>query len=150
MRLQSRRPLFLLVSAHIVLGSLCYTLIFNRLQPLIGFRHTVWIMALTMVMTLLVPIGSLRIRLPQGPCRRIFEAAAWKEPAFVLWALCLFVSLLGLYLPSVYIQLYGMDYMSEDLAFYLLPVSNAGSFFGRLVRSRSPADTALTHTSNGR
>ncbi len=65
--------------------------------------------------------------------RRLFDTQAWKEPDFCLWAAFLFLSLLGLYLPSYYIQLYGIGIIDRDLALYLLPILNAGSFFGRLV-----------------
>ena len=86
-----------------------------------------------MLVTLLVPVLAMRMRTKPDKIRRLFDAKAWKEPPFTLWACYLFVSLCGLYLPSFYIQLYGVRFMDPDLAFYLLPALNAGSFFGRLV-----------------
>lgn len=75
----------------------------------------------------------MRMRYRPDKIRRLFDAKAWKEPPFTLWACYLFVSLCGLYLPSFYIQLYGVRFMDPSLAFYLLPALNAGSFVGRLV-----------------
>ena len=109
---------------------------FDQLQAAIGFRHTVWIMCLVMLTTLLISIATLRIRLTGGPPRRLFEVQAWTERPFLLWTSYLFFCLLGLYLPSFYIQLYGMKYLGREQAFYLLPVANAGSFFGRIVSSQ--------------
>ena len=90
-----------------------------------------------MLVTLLVPVCAMRMRYRPDKVRRLFDAKAWKEPPFTLWACYLFVSLSGLYLPSFYIQLYGVRFMDPSLAFYLLPALNAGSFFGRLVSTLS-------------
>ena len=86
-----------------------------------------------MLVTLIIPVIALRMRQLPQKARRIFDARALREWAFVLWGVYLFVSLLGLYLPSFFIQLYGLKFASENTAFQLLPVLNAGSFFGRLV-----------------
>lgn len=75
----------------------------------------------------------MRMRCQPDKVRRLFDAKAWRELPFTLWACYLFVSLCGLYLPSFYIQLYGVKFMDASLSFYLLPALNAGSFFGRLV-----------------
>ena len=75
----------------------------------------------------------LKMRWRPQKVRRLFDAKAWTELPFSLWACYLFVSLCGLYLPSFYIQIYGVRFMDADLASYLLPALNAGSFFGRLV-----------------
>ena len=106
---------------------------FNRLQPLIGFRYATWLIALIMLVTLTVPVATLRMRWRPRKVRKLFDGKACNEAPFLLWACYLFVSLLGLYLPSFYIQLYGAGFIREDNALYLLPVLNAGSFVGRLV-----------------
>lgn len=111
---------------------------FDRLQPRIGFRYATWLIALIMLLTLSIPVACLRMRWRPHKVRRIFDAKAWREPAFSLWAAYLFVSLCGLYLPSFYIQLYGSRFMETGLSFYLLPVLNAGSLFGRIVCSKDP------------
>lgn len=87
-----------------------------------------------MLVTLAPAAVLLRYRFRPERIRTFFEAKAWKEAPFCLWAAYLFTSLLGLYLPSFFIQLYGTNYMGKNVAFYLLPVLNSGSFFGRPVR----------------
>ena len=103
------------------------------MQPRIGFRYATWLIALIMLVTLVVPLGFMRMRRLPREARRLFDREALKEWPFILWAGYLFVSLLGLYLPSFFIQLYGVRFVDADVAFDLLPVLNAGSFFGRLV-----------------
>ena len=119
--------------AHTFPGGICFPILFDRLQPRIGFRYASWLIALIMLVTLIIPVATLRMRSRPDKVRRIFDERALKEVPFVLWAAYLFVSLLGLYLPSFYIQLYGLRYMNSKTAFYLLPALNVGSFFGRLV-----------------
>src|SRR4051812_37245056 len=47
----------------------------------------------------------------------------------------MFVGFIGLYGPIFYLPSYAIEnkIMAEDLAFYLLPVLNAGSIFGRII-----------------
>ena len=116
-----------------LLGGICFPMLFGRLQPLIGFRHATWSVALVILVTLTIPIGALRMRSRPQHIRRIFDVKAWTEVPFSLWGSYLFISLCGLYLPSFFIQLYDTKFMEGDLALYLLPALNAGSFFGRLV-----------------
>lgn len=108
-------------------------MLFIKLQPRIGFRWSTWVIAFIVLVTLIVPLVAMRMRYRPLEARRLFDTKAWAESPFPLWACYLFLSLLGLYLPSFYIQLYGIDIMSEDLATFLLPLLNTGSFFGRIV-----------------
>ena len=91
-------------------------------------------MALIEAVTLIVPLLFVRPRIQTLEVRKLFDRDAWQELPYCLWAGYLFVSLLGLYVPAYYVQLYGHNYVSSSLAGYLLPIFNAGSFFGRLVR----------------
>ncbi|KAL8670871.1 MAG: hypothetical protein Q9168_004602 [Polycauliona sp. 1 TL-2023] len=120
-------------SSGSAIGGICFPILFNRLEPRIGFRYAVWLIALIMLLTLTVPMATLRMRWRPHKVRRLFDAKAWSEPPFSLWAGYLFVSLCGLYLPSFYIQLYGARFMDARLSHYLLPALNAGSFFGRII-----------------
>ena len=119
----------------VILGGICFPILFNHVQPKIGFRYATWSIALIMLVTLAIPISVTRMRLKPDKIRRLFDQRALRERPFVIWAAYLFVSLLGLYLPSFFVQLYGVRFMNAELAFYLLPVLNAGSFFGRIVGS---------------
>lgn len=114
-------------------ASICYPILFNHLQPVIGFKYSLWIIALIMLVTLTIAMILLRMKFwPEKP-RPLFDFKPWTEKPFTLWAAYLFTSLSALYLPSFYIQLYGLTIMDQNLAFYLSPALNSGSFFGRLV-----------------
>ena len=105
----------------------------NNLFPRVGFRYSVWIMALIEAVTMVVPLYLVRPRTQPSKVRRLFDGTAWLELPYTLWAACLFVSLLGLYIPSFYVQLYGSRIMPQASTVYLLPILNGGSLFGRLV-----------------
>ncbi|RDL36934.1 uncharacterized protein BP5553_04367 [Venustampulla echinocandica] len=93
------------------------------------------VIALIMLVTLIIPVAGMRMRLKPSSARRIFEMEAWKEPPFSLFGLGTFLGFMGLYVPFFYIQIYALEkrIVTEDLAFYLLPLLNAGSFFGRII-----------------
>ena len=83
----------------------------------------------------MVPVLGMRMLVRPSTARRLFDAKAWKELPFSLSGIFLLLLFMGAYIPPFYIQLYGIknNIVGENLGFYLLPLMNAGSFFGRIV-----------------
>jgi predicted MFS family arabinose efflux permease len=108
---------------------------FHNLVDPAGFGWATRSIAFVILGLSIVPIAGMRMRLKPPAVRRVFEASAWKEPHFSLYAMALFVGYMGMYIPFFYIQLYCVEnaIIVGELAFYLLPIMNASSFFGRLV-----------------
>lgn len=54
---------------------------------------------------------------------------------FTFFACAMFFGFLGLYIPFFYVQLYSIEHAIVDtsLVFYLVPLLNAASLFGRIV-----------------
>lgn len=117
------------------LGGVIYPIIFHRLQPQIGFGWATRVIAFIMLATLVVPVAFMKNRVTPPARRKLFDAKAWTELPYSLYGVALFLGFIGLYIPFFYIQLYALDngIMGADLAFYILPVMNAGSFFGRFL-----------------
>ncbi len=88
-----------------------------------------------MLALLAVPILGLRMRIRPSAARRLFDSTALKEPPFLLSCAFFFLVFLGAYIPTFYIQVFGTkdDLVNNNLAVYLVPLLNAGSFFGRIV-----------------
>lgn len=84
---------------------------------------------------LILPVTGMKMRLKPPAVRRIFDAAALKEPHFTWYAAGMLVGYAGMYVPFFYIQLYCLEnkIITGDLNFYLLPIMNGAGFFGRLV-----------------
>ena len=72
---------------------------------------------------------------PSGPKRALVNFRTFRDTTYLLCCLGFFVGFLGLYVFYYYIQLYAMNVTGTKprLAFYLLAILNAASFFGRLL-----------------
>jgi len=67
--------------------------------------------------------------------RKLVDTSAFKDRLFILFTCSTFLTLLGYMVPYFYIPTYAQDRLgvSESSSFYILVISIAGSFFGRLV-----------------
>ena len=117
-------------------GGIIYSIIFHRLQPYLGFPWATRVIAFIMLITLILPMSCLRMRLKPSVARRFFDTSAWTEGPFFIFAATCFVGFIGLYVPYFYIGSYALDnkILDRNLAFYLLPIMNTGSIFGRMVK----------------
>lgn len=77
----------------------------------------------------------MRIRVHPKEKRALLELAAFREAPYTLFTLGLFFAFMGFYTPIFYIQTYAIEerIMDANMAFYLLPILNAASIFGRVV-----------------
>ncbi|KAL9030558.1 MAG: hypothetical protein Q9180_006891 [Flavoplaca navasiana] len=124
-----------LTSAGGSLSGILYPIIFRRLQPTLGFGWATRIIALIVLATQLVSLILLRARTSPTEPRALLEPGAFRELPFTLFTLGFFFFLSGLYAPYFYVPIYAERIIgtSPDLAFYLLAIINAGSFFGRVL-----------------
>lgn len=116
-------------------GAVIYSIVFHRLVDRIGFGNTTRVIGYIMLGTTLISVTVMRTRVTPTVKRSLFAANALKEPPFLFFSLALFVGFLTLYVPFYYISSYGITKigMSPQLGFYLVPILNAGSVFGRLA-----------------
>jgi len=112
-----------------------YSIVFRNLQPKIGFGWATRTIALVMLITLILPSTCLRMRLKPAVARRFFDTKPWTEIPFAVFAAACFFGLIGLYIPYFYVDSFARQEKLADteLAIYLLPIINAGSFIGRVV-----------------
>lgn len=77
----------------------------------------------------------MKVKTSPSTVRKLFDLKAWKEAPFIISSVFFFLVFMGAYIPAFYIQSYALDTHIVDgsLAPYLLPLLNAGSFFGRIV-----------------
>jgi hypothetical protein len=105
-----------------------------------------------MLVTLMLPVMYLRLRFKPPAARPFFDPQPWTETAFVTFAIACLFGLVGLYIPYFYIDSFAREkgLADTDLAHYLLPIMNAGSFVGRIVSFFQPhpsGDVKLTAVS---
>lgn len=72
--------------------------------------------------------------------RSLVDTQAFRELPFMSYVLALAILFSGYFVPLFYIPTYAITHLhtTGDLAFYLLAVTNAGAFLGRLVPGFAP------------
>ena len=125
-----------LVASGGSIGSVIYPIVFHRLQPRIGFPWATRVLGFIALGTLTISILVLRTRLPPPKKRRaVLDPQAFKNVPFLLFSIGLFLAFAGLYIPIFYIIIFAevRVHVNEDLSFYMLPILNAASVFGRII-----------------
>jgi MFS family permease len=132
----TRRALAIgLVTSGGSIGSVIYPIVFHRLQPRVGFAWATRVLGFIALGTLLVSIAVLKTRLPPPKkMRAILDPQAFKDVPFTLFSSGLFLAFAGLYIPIFYIIFIAevRVHVESDLCFYMLPILNAASAFGRI------------------
>jgi MFS family permease len=109
---------------------------FHRLINQLGFGWTTRIMAFIGLAGLIFAVAVMKLRLPPPKtARRLFDLSAFKEPAFMLFAMGMFFAFIGLYLPFFYMPTFFISYLhkNDSMAFYIIAVLNGASVFGRVT-----------------
>lgn len=117
------------------LGGIIYPIVFHRLQPSVGFGWATRIVAFLILAGLCVPCACIRARSFPSARRDLVDIAAFKETPFLLFCVATFVGFVGLYIPFFYVSEYSSDRAGLDstIAFYMLPITSAGSIAGRII-----------------
>ncbi|KAK8106852.1 uncharacterized protein PG998_008865 [Apiospora kogelbergensis] len=115
------------------IGGVIYPIVFKELESEMGFEWATRVVAFLMLATLSFPLAVMRPRVKPSAVRKLFDSTAWTERPYSLFAFGGFFGFIGMYLPLFYISVFALEEgMSSRLAFYLLPILNAGSTFGRI------------------
>ncbi|TGO34697.1 hypothetical protein BHYA_0185g00010 [Botrytis hyacinthi] len=117
------------------IGGVVFPIIFNQLQPKIGFGWSIRVIGFIILLAATIPVLGMRVRTPPSATRKIFDTNAWKELPFLVTSIFFFLVFMGAYIPPFYVQSYALDtnVVGGDLVPYLLPLLNVGSFFGRII-----------------
>lgn len=116
-------------------GGVIYPILIRELQHKIGFPWSVRIAGFLAFLGLSISCFVMRVRNLPAARRRYVDWPAFKELPYTLFNIGMFLCFMGLYTPYYYIQSVAIQQhiTSEGLAFYLLPIINAVSTFGRLI-----------------
>ncbi|WFC93384.1 hypothetical protein MBRA1_000004 [Malassezia brasiliensis] len=132
----SRRALAIgLAASGSSAGAVVYSVLFRNLEDSLGFPWTVRIFGFIALGTLIVSNAVMRPRIAPAQRRKLFVWSAFKEPAFCLFSLGVFLGYTGAYIPHFYVTAYAQDRTGagDALAFYLIAVINGASAFGRIL-----------------
>ena len=117
------------------LGGIIYPIVFDQLEPRIGFARVTRVIGFIVLATLTPAVTILAWKTtPKNPPRSLLDWSALREPPYVIYALGTFLMFTAYWVPWFYIPLYGRFGVdtSASFSFYLLSITNACSIVSRL------------------
>jgi predicted MFS family arabinose efflux permease len=121
------------------LGGVIYITMFDRITKASGFPWAIRGMGFVALACALISFpallsGSAVLARPRK-ARRLFDRTALHDRLFILFTISTFFNFLGYIVPYFYIPTYAREHLgsTDSMALYMLVMSLAGTFFGRLA-----------------
>jgi MFS family permease len=116
-------------------GGLLYPTIARQLIPILGFAWTVRVMGFIMLAVGSLYCSLLKPRLPPRKSGPLFEWSAFREPAYSLYLIGLFLFCFGIFFAFYYVTSYAVDVVGVpySTAINLLMIMNGLGLVGRLI-----------------
>ena len=132
-----RRPLAIgIASSGSSLAGVIFPIALNRLlnHSKVGFGWSVRIMGFLMMALSVVACLTISSHAPKRHGTPPLLLAAWKNPAFSVQVIGVFLAFWAVFVPFFYIPTYAESIsISTDLSYYLISILNATSLCGRLI-----------------
>ncbi|KIW13186.1 hypothetical protein PV08_08373 [Exophiala spinifera] len=116
-------------------GGIIYPIVLYRLVDQIGFGWSVRVLGFLALCTLLFPVFLLKMRVIPPKARAIIDWSAFVDVQFMYFVVALLIAYMGLIVTIFYPPFSGLDrhILDDRMAFYVVPIFNAGSCFGRTI-----------------
>lgn len=131
-----RRSLAIAITASgSATGGIVYPVLVQQLLPKIGFGWTMRVIGLITAVTLTPGFFFLRQRIPPRRTGPFFELQAFREPAYSLYAVAMFLNFWALYIAFFYVGSFGRNVigLSQKDSINLILIINCVGIFGRLI-----------------
>lgn len=117
------------------IGGIIYPIAFYKLIDQIGFAWGVRVLGFIALATLLVPIFCMRQRVKPTTKRALLDISAFTDPLWVSFVVIGTIGFIAVYTVIIYLSFYAQaaGITSTEMAFYLVPILNAGSVIGRVL-----------------
>ncbi|BCS28338.1 uncharacterized protein APUU_61386S [Aspergillus puulaauensis] len=117
------------------LGGIIYPIVLHRLIGPLGFGWAVRVIGFIALATLLLPIAVMKQRVKPPKARALIDWTAFTDIPFMVLVTAGLIAFMGLFTLFFYISYVGSarHLTSDDMAFYLVPILNAASCFGRTI-----------------
>lgn len=117
------------------LGGVIYPIMFYKLIREVGFPWGVRILGFTALATQMIPLAFMRMRFKPPKARQVIDLTAFRDSAYMFFVFGSILGFTGLYVGLFYISYFSQATGITDasLSFYLVPILNASSCFGRIV-----------------
>ncbi|KAL4961067.1 major facilitator superfamily domain-containing protein [Aspergillus stella-maris] len=127
-----------LAASGSALGGVIYPIVLYRLIQDIGFPWAVRVIGFIALGTLLVPIFVMKLRVKPPRVRAMIDMTAFKDVSYMAFVFTSLITYMGLFVILFYLSYYSEAnrITDESLAFYLVPIFNAASVFGRTIPNK--------------
>ncbi|MCJ1378975.1 hypothetical protein MMC17_002074 [Xylographa soralifera] len=117
------------------LGGVVYPIVLYRLIDSLGFGWSVRVLAFIALGTLLIPIVVMRMRVKPPKARALIDWSAFTDWEWGVFTVASVIGFIGIPVILFYISYYAEDQRITDtkIAFYVIPIFNAASCFGRVL-----------------
>ena len=117
------------------LGGVIYPIVLNRLIVQVGFPWAVRTIGFIALGTFMIPLVALRVRVRAPKPRAIWDWDALHDLPYMTFSLALLIVFIGNAVLIFYISYYPAQqhFTTQDLAFYITAIFNAGSVIGRIL-----------------
>jgi MFS family permease len=116
-------------------GGVIYPIVLYRLIDRVGFAWSVRVIGFIALGTLLIPLTIMKMRFKAPKARALIDWSAFTDIPYILFTVASLIGFMGLYTILFYLSYYSVDQHITDttMAFYLVPIFNAASCFGRTI-----------------
>ncbi|KAL2213490.1 MFS monocarboxylate transporter-like protein [Sarocladium strictum] len=113
-------------------GGVSIPILFNQLNPKIGFAWSMRCFALLSTFCFCISLSLLRTRLPRNQQAKLaMDWAGFKDKRFVLTMAAIFVLDWAVLVPPAYLTMYASSRSMNMISPHVLSILNAASIFGR-------------------
>jgi len=116
-------------------GGIIYPIMFYKLIDQVGFAWSVRILGFTALATLIIPFAVMEVRTKPSKARSAIDWTAFSDAKFMTAVAGVMMGFTSCYVTVFYTSYFGKasGIVDTSLAFYLVPILNAGSMFGRTL-----------------
>lgn len=124
-----------LAAAGSSLGGIIYPIVLYKLVNNIGFAWSVRVIGFLALATLTPSMLFLQQRVKPPRVRAMFDPTAFTDGGYLLFTFACMLGFIGLYVMFFYLSYFGLATGTADssMAFYIVPILNAASMFGRTL-----------------
>ncbi|GIJ99638.1 hypothetical protein Aspvir_003639 [Aspergillus viridinutans] len=117
------------------LGGIIYPIVLYRLLGPVGFPWAVRTLGFIALGTFVIPLAVMRVRIRAPKPRAVVDWSAFTDVPFMVFTLSVVILFIGNAVLIFYISFYpeNRGFTDTSLAFYMVAIFNAGSFFGRIA-----------------
>lgn len=117
------------------MGGIIYPIAFYKLVAEVGFAWATRIIGFIALATLIVPNVVMKMRFQPPKARKLVDFSAFTDGKFFLFTIGAMIGFIGLYVMLFYLSYYAGErhITNEAMSFYIIPILNAASVFGRTL-----------------